>query len=58
MNLQHFTIKASEAIQAAHDLALQHHHANIDIPHLLSAMLDQQDGYVPALIRRIESVSG
>lgn len=55
MNLQHFTIKASEAIQSAHDLALHSHHNTIDLIHLLSALLDQADGYVPALIKHIES---
>jgi ATP-dependent Clp protease ATP-binding subunit ClpB len=43
MNFNKFTIKASEAVQSAHDLALQNKNSLIDIPHLLQAMLQQSD---------------
>jgi ATP-dependent Clp protease ATP-binding subunit ClpA len=43
MNFNKFTIKASEAVQSAHDLAIKHKNNLIDIPHLLDAMLNQQD---------------
>jgi len=43
MNLNKFTIKASEAVQSAHDLAIQNKNNLIDIPHIFHAMLEQTD---------------
>jgi len=53
MNFNKFTIKASEAIQTAHDLALQKKNTIIDIPHLLDAMLEQTDGFVPMILKKL-----
>jgi len=43
MDFNKFTIKASEAVQSAHDLALKYKHGQIDELHLLLAMIDQND---------------
>ena len=43
MDFKKFTIKASEAVQTAHNLALQMKHNKIETIHLLFAMLDQKD---------------
>lgn len=52
-NFNIYTVKAGEAVQAAHDLAIEHKHNHIDLVHLLLAMLDQADGFVPTIIQRI-----
>ena len=39
MNLNQYTIKAQEAIQAAQQLAYNNQHANIETAHLLKAIL-------------------
>jgi len=52
MNFNKFTIKASEAVQSAHDLTLKMHHSKIAIIHLLDAMLKQKDGYVPLICKQ------
>jgi len=52
MNFNKFTIKASEAVQSAHDFALKMHHSKILIIHLLDAMLKQKDGYVPLICKK------
>ena len=44
MRLDKFTIKAQEALQAAHDLAEQRHHQEMTPEHLLLALLDQEQG--------------
>lgn len=53
MNFNKFTIKASEAVKSAHDFALQNKNNLIDISHLLHAMLEQTDWYIPAIIKRL-----
>lgn len=55
MNFNKFTIKASEAVQSAHDLALHKKNSVIDIPHLMSAMLDQADGFVPTILKKTQT---
>ncbi|MBI5930725.1 MAG: ATP-dependent chaperone ClpB [Chloroflexi bacterium] len=53
MNLSRFTTKAQEAVVAAQHLAEQENHAELDVPHLLAALLQQSDGVVPQLISKI-----
>lgn len=53
MNLSRFTTKAQEAVIAAQRLAEQENHAEMDVPHLLAALLQQSDGVVPQLISKI-----
>ncbi|MFZ5341565.1 MAG: Clp protease N-terminal domain-containing protein [Patescibacteria group bacterium] len=43
MNFEKYTIKASEAVQSAHDEALKNKNSVIDSLHLFKAMLEQQD---------------
>ncbi len=53
MNLNRFTTKAQEAVIAAQRLAEQENHAEMDVPHLLAALLQQSDGVVPQLISKV-----
>lgn len=53
MNFNKFTIKASEAVQSAHDLAIQNKNNPIDIPHLFHAMVEQVDWYIPAILNKL-----
>jgi len=48
-----FTIKAREAVQAAHDLASDAGQQEITGVHLLAALLHQKDGVVPALLDKL-----
>ena len=41
MNLNNFTIKASEALQQAQQLAFNAHNPTIETEHLMKALLDQ-----------------
>ncbi len=47
------TLKASEAVQAAQDLAAKRHHQNIEVEHLLLALLVQPGGVVLPLIKKL-----
>ncbi len=53
MNLKRYTEKSQEAVLAAQQLAERHHHPQIEPEHLLVALVDQPDGVVPAVLRRL-----
>ncbi len=53
MNLNKFTEKAQEAVLAAQQLAEGHHHSQMDVMHLLMALLSQEDGLAPQILRKL-----
>ena len=54
MNINKFTEKASEAVLAAQKLAETDGHPQIEPEHLLVTLAEQQDGVVPALLRKLQ----
>ena len=54
MNLNQFTQKSLEAVQSARDVAVQNGHQQLEQVHLLLALLKQESGLVPQLLRKIE----
>ncbi|MDR1585905.1 MAG: ATP-dependent chaperone ClpB [Treponema sp.] len=53
MDYEKLTIKAQEALNAASGIAQKEDHAQVEIEHLLLALLRQEDGIVPPIIERI-----
>ncbi len=53
MNLKRYTEKSQEAVLAAQQLAERQHHPQIEPEHLLVTLVDQPDGVVPAVVRRL-----
>ena len=53
MNLTRYTEKAQEAVLAAQQLADRSHHPQIEPEHLLLTLVDQPDGVVPSVLRRV-----
>ena len=53
MNFNKLTIKASEAIQEANTLCNNSNHSQIAPEHLLFAMLEQTDGYLPVILKKL-----
>ncbi len=53
MNLKRYTEKSQEAVLAAQQLAERRRHPQIEPEHLLVALIDQPDGVVPAVLRRL-----
>ena len=51
---QQFTVKAQEALKKAHDLALERSHQQIDVLHVLSALVLQEEGTVDSILERLE----
>src|SRR5690349_15773210 len=53
MNINKFTEKAQESVLAAQSLAEQMNHAQIEPEHLLLALVEQSDGIVPELLKKM-----
>jgi len=53
MNLNRYTEKAHEGMQAAQRLAERSHHPQIEPEHLLLTLVEQPDGVVPSVLRRL-----
>jgi ATP-dependent Clp protease ATP-binding subunit ClpB len=50
MNIEKFTQRAQEAIGASQEVAIRHHHQQVDGEHLHVALLTQEDGLIPRLL--------
>ena len=53
MRLDKLTIKAQEALQAAHELAGSRAHQELTPEHVLAALLDQPEGIAGAILRKL-----
>jgi ATP-dependent Clp protease ATP-binding subunit ClpB len=53
MDYEKLTIKAQEAVNEASAIAQRNDHSQVEVEHLLLALLNQEDGIVGPLIERI-----
>ena len=51
MNTQKLTKKSIEAIESAQSIAVANSNQQIDQPHILSALLEQEEGLIPQLLQ-------
>jgi ATP-dependent Clp protease ATP-binding subunit ClpB len=54
MDINRFTEKAQEALQNAQKRAVRAGHQQVDVEHLLAALLDDDQGLVPAILRKAD----
>jgi len=54
MNLNTYTQKSLKAVQSARETAVQNGHQQLEQVHLLLALLQQENGLVPQLLRKME----
>src|SRR5262245_840505 len=54
MNLNKYTEKAQEAVLGAQKIAEQSSHAQIEPEHLLVALVEQREGVVPEILRKMQ----
>jgi len=52
MDINRFTEKAQEAVRAAQTLATRYSNQQIEVEHLLLALLEQEGGLVPSILKR------
>jgi ATP-dependent Clp protease ATP-binding subunit ClpB len=55
MQADRFTIKSQEAVAEATRLATQHRNSELTAQHLLLALLEQEDGFAPAALRKLSA---
>ena len=55
MNLNKFTEKAQEAVLASPQLASELNHAQVEPEHLLVALVEQAEGVVPSVLRKLNA---
>jgi len=53
MDIEKFTLKAQEALQEAKSIAERKHHQQIDVEHLLLALLGQKEGIVVPMLQKL-----
>ncbi len=53
MKMDKLTVKAQEGINAAREVAIARHHAEVAPEHLLLALLDQEAGVVPRILAKL-----
>ena len=54
MDFNRFTEKMQEAVRTAQSLALQHGNQQIDVEHLLLALLEQECGLAPSILNKAD----
>ncbi len=54
MDLNKLTQKSQEAFQDAKDLALRHGNPEIDVEHMLAALLEQSSGIAPRIMQKMD----
>ena len=54
MNFDIYTTKSKEAIQSAQQLMTQNHNPQLEQIHLLVALLQQENGLVPQLLKKMD----
>ncbi|MBU4245245.1 MAG: Clp protease N-terminal domain-containing protein, partial [Proteobacteria bacterium] len=53
MDSNKFTRKTQEAVSEAQNLAIRHGHQQIDCEHLMHALVAQEQGLVPQILRKL-----
>jgi len=54
MDFNRFTEKLQEAVRAAQSVAVQHGNQQLDVEHLLLALLEQEGGLAPAILNKAD----
>jgi ATP-dependent Clp protease ATP-binding subunit ClpB len=58
MDINRFTEKAQQAVSSAQSRAIRYGHQQIDVEHLLAALLDQEDGLAISIFNKVDVNSG
>src|SRR4051812_32634448 len=53
MRIDRLTVKAREAIVAAQEVAARRGHAEVQPEHVLDALITQDGGFVPAILKKV-----
>ena len=53
MNAEKMTIKVQESLNEAYNTAVRYNHQQVDVIHLFSALINQEDGLIPNIIEKM-----
>ena len=53
MNAEKMTIKVQESLNEAYNTAVRYNHQQVDVIHLFSALVNQEEGLIPNIIEKI-----
>ncbi|MGL5575651.1 MAG: ATP-dependent chaperone ClpB [Sarcina sp.] len=53
MNAEKMTIKVQESLNEAYNTAVRYNHQQVDVIHLFSALVNQEDGLIPNIIEKM-----
>jgi len=55
VNINKYTEKAREAVASAIDLAREHNNPQLEPEHVLVALVEQREGIIPDLLRKMNA---
>ncbi|CEN83424.1 ATP-dependent chaperone ClpB [Paeniclostridium sordellii] len=53
MNIDKMTVRVQNSLNEAYDIAVKNHNQQVDVIHLLSALVNQEDGLIPNILEKM-----
>ena len=53
MNIEKMTVRVQNSLNEAYDIAVKNHNQQVDAIHLLSALVNQEDGLIPNILEKM-----
>ncbi|CEO33425.1 ATP-dependent chaperone ClpB [Paraclostridium sordellii] len=53
MNIEKMTVRVQNSLNEAYDIAVKNHNQQVDVIHLLSALVNQEDGLIPNILEKM-----
>ncbi|WP_373600685.1 ATP-dependent chaperone ClpB [Paraclostridium bifermentans] len=53
MNIEKMTVRVQKGLNEAYDIAVKNHNQQVDVIHLLSALVNQEDGLIPNILEKM-----
>ena len=53
MDIERMTVRVQKSLNDAYNEAVKHHNQQVDVIHLFSALVNQEDGLIPNIFQRL-----
>ena len=50
MDIEKMTVRVQKSLNEAYNIAVKNHNQQVDVIHLLSALVEQEDGLIPNIL--------
>ena len=54
MDIEKMTVRVQKSLNEAYQIAVKKHNQQVDVIHLFSALVNQEDGLIPNILEKIE----